>query len=334
MEEKRGRRIFITGGQGYLGQELIKRLIKSEDVELIVETDLKNGMGWQKEWNGKKIVHLGLSVLDWGLQKIMEDYQIDTVVHLAWAFNPRRDRRQQWNLDIQGSYTVFMCALYAGVTSYFYAGSSTAYGQFPREERPLKEEEWTNWVGNIFNKDEYQYSIDKAIEDKNCQERLAEFGGKMKIGWMRGAIVLGPDIPLDNVVAHVATAFGPFMFRVKGFNPAMQFVSQLDTANILYRATMERWTGPVNVSGDGVITFKRLIKKLGKIEIALPHWLLKAACKVLWKLHIRDIPPELLLLIMYPWLGDTARLKNVFKHQPVYSTADAVRELAKALKNK
>ena len=41
------------------------------------------------------------------------------------------------------------------------------------------------------------------------------------------------------------------MFQVKGCDPQMQFVSEEDMINVLYKATVEKWKGVVNVAGGG-----------------------------------------------------------------------------------
>lgn len=329
-EEKR--RIFMPGERGYLGTQLIKRLLADPRVELIIGADPKNEIRWEEA--GGRVVHLNMSVLDSHLVKVINDHQTDTVVPMTWAFNPRRDRKEQFTLDVVGIKNVFNSALRSGVAKHFvYPGSTTAYGQFsrPSGERALREEEFEYWVKNPLADDAYQYSIDKACADQLLQTWQKDYGDKINIFWMRGAIVLGPNIPLENVVAKMAQTFGPVMFRARGYNPPMQFVSEYDTVEILYRAIMEKWTGVVNVTGGGFVRYSEIIKILGKIEIPLPARMLKVVCGILWKLRRIDFPPGILGLIMYPWLGDNSKLKHHYHHEPWYSSVDAVKQLAERL---
>ena len=334
MSEKR--RILITGGRGYLSTLLISRLLSDYDnVELVVEIDPKNNYTWK--YRDDKVIHISGNLLDESLNlvKLLNDYRIDTVVHTAWAFNPRRDHKEQWELDIEGTRRAFVSALGStNVEHFVYLGSTTAYGQFPRETKLLKEEEYKSWTkcdGHTFNPREYQYSVDKSIVDEHFQRWTGRDGDLMNIFWIRGAIVLGPSIPLNNVVADMAQTFGPIMFRVAGYAPPMQFISEFDMTEILYRATMEKWSGALNVSGDGPVHYSEIVKLLGKKEIVLPQWILRPVCGLLWKFKLIPFPPNILNLIVYPWLGDNTKLKTVYGYIPRDSSSDAVLQLAKRL---
>lgn len=331
MQEQR--RILITGGRGYLASLLIKKLAENPDVDVIYDLDPRNERTWVE---GGKIFHCKGSVLDHGLSKFMRDNSTETCVHAAWAFNPRRNRREQYHLDVQGTRNLFECCLNSGtVKNLFYLGSTTAYGQFTRSATSsLKESDWRYWVNNSLEDDDYQYSIDKAVVDKDMQNWQKLYSKQINIGWIRGAIVLGPNISLENVVAKMALTFGPFMFQVWGYNPWMQFISEHDMTKILYRAVMEKWSGSVNVAGIGHIKYSAIIQELGKKKIVLPLWVLKPMCKLLWKLRAIDFPPEILKLIMYPWVGSIYKLRNEYKYEPWHSSVEAVQQLAQRLTTK
>lgn len=330
-EEKR--RILVTGGRGYLAELLIERLLDDPSVDAIVDIDPKN-----KYFRvDGKVTHLNLSILDCPLTKLLCYFKTDTVVHAAWDFNPRHDRKEQYELDVEGTRKVFCSALESGVVKNFiYLGSTTAYGQFPRKtgEKPLTEEEWGWWWENPLIDDAYQYSLDKAVVDKDFQFWSRLHGNPMNIFWIRGAIVLGPNIPLENVVSKMARTFGPFMFRARGYDPPMQFVSEWDITRILFWAIIEKWSGVVNVAGDGVVRYSEIIRLLGKKEIVLPAWLLKTVCAALWKLRLIDFPPEILKLIMYPWVGDILKLRHKFGYKTKHSSTSAVLQLKEALNKK
>lgn len=319
-------RVLVTGGEGYLGKQYIKKLVEDQRTELVVVVDPKN----KKDWKENKVVHLNFSVTNPDLINIILRFKINVVAHFAWQFNPTHYVEKQRFLDIEGTKNVLSSVTASGsVEQIIYTGSSTAYGQILQNDHPLKEEEWQDHF-ELRLATNYQYSKDKAEADFMFQNFKKENPG-IYCFWTRAAIVLGPNTP-NNIVSYVAKSpftFGKLMFSVNGFNPQMQFLSEYDMTEVLFRATMEKWTGPVNVSGEGVLLYSEVIEALGKKKIELPESFLKGLCLLGWNLRVGDrsflkFPPSLIETIQYPWVGDISCLKNEFHYTPKFSSLDAL----------
>lgn len=330
------RRIAVFGGRGYLGRELIEKLKNDPRAGAILEIDQQNEMTWAEDGG---VLHFKGNMLDprAELSKFFHCNSVDTVVLLAWWFNPTHKLKEQWRVNVDGTKNVVGACLDAGVKYIFYAGSSTAYGQLddPREES-LDEDDWPRRSDLRLNA-AYAYARQKANVDLffQCLQRyVSRSRPDFRAGWMRGSIVAGKNT--RNVVTEVAKAFGPFMFRARGCDPLMQFISERDMAEVLYLATMEKWVGPVNVAGTGTIRYSEVIKLLGKKEIVLPFWLLYVFCWLGWNIRIGErsllpFPPTILHLVSKPWVGKIRRLLREFKFKPQDSSTDAIRELSDGL---
>lgn len=348
-------RILVTGGEGYLGKQYIKNVVSDPRTELIVSIDPENRKvirqnpekakklfipgrkGFIDYWSEKRVIHLDFSVTDPGLFEVIFHFKINVVAHFAWWFNPTHFLEKQHWLDIAGTENVLYSAVTSGtVKQVIYTGSSTAYGQIPENIAPLKEEEWENHIQQRILTS-YPYSRHKALIDLMFQ-KFQESYPEIAFFWTRAAIVLGKNTP-HNIAAYIARSpftFGKFMFKVKGFDPPMQFLSEFDMTQILWRATMEKWTGPVNVAGEGTLPYSEVIKIFGRKQIELPPAVLRNLCRLGWNLRLGDksflkFPPSLIDLVQYPWVGDIGLLKNKYGYKPLYSSVDALMQFKSIL---
>lgn len=341
-------RILVTGGEGYLGRQYIKKMVNDRHTELIISIDPANRLKikqnpWKAKklsfpeqkrfidyWSEKRVIHLDFSVTDSDLIRIVDHFRINIVAHFAWWFNPTHFLEKQRWLDIAGTENVLYAAVNSStVEQVIYTGSSTAYGQIPENTAPLKEEEWTSHSRQRLAA-AYPYSRHKARIDLIFQ-RFQRFYPKIAFFWTRAAIVLGRNTP-HNIAAYVARSpftFGRFMFKVKGFDPPMQFLSEYDMIEILFLATVKKWTGPVNAAGEGTLPYSEVIRIFGREKIELPEAVLRRLCQLGWNLRIGDksflkFPPSLIDLIQYPWVGDIGLLQNKYDYKPLYSSVDAL----------
>lgn len=342
MEEKE--RICVTGSAGYLARRVIDRLKNYPKVELIlgIDTQYPEITRIEEPTDAQAVIVLKrLNMADPRLCQCFADYRITSVLHLGWWFNPTHRVKEQWKVNVLGSQNVIeACLKSETIKCLFYAGSTTAYGQLddPGEES-LSEEDWLRHAPLRLNAT-YPYSRQKAHVDlsfQNLHQFVTNNRQDFRVGWMRGAIVAGKNT--RNVVTDVAEAFGPVMFRAWRRDPLMQFISEHDMAEVLYRAVMQKWAGPVNVAGTGTIRYSEVIKLLGKKEVALPFWMLYAFCWLGWNIRWGDhgllrFPPSILHLVTKPWvvkIDAESRLIRKFNFRPQDSSADAILQLKEGL---
>jgi UDP-glucose 4-epimerase len=251
---------------------------------------------------------------------------INAGMHLAWQFDPLHDRRRERDVDVQGSLNFFRAAAAAGLKRVVYCGSTTAYvnPQNPTEAPWIGEETKTTGTPN------YLYSAHKAEVDRIAQDFM-ERRTDVQVTILRGAIVLGPHT--RNIVSKMVDwpwrGF-PWMFQVAGADPPMQFLSEEDMRDILFRAVMASPGGIFNGAGDGVLRYSEVVRAAGKRPWAMPAAVLYPVTNLLWKLRLSPFPAGILDMIRYPWVADTARLKSVFRSTPQHTTKEALELFLKA----
>ena len=211
---------------------------------------------------------------------------INAGVHLAWQSDPLHDARRQRDVDVQGSLNFFRAAAAAGLKCVVYCGSTAAYvnPQNPTEPPWLAEETKTNGTPN------YLYSSHKAEVDRIAQDFL-ERHPDVNVTILRGAMVLGPHT--QNIVARMVdwpwSSF-PWMFQVQGADPPLQFLSEEDMCEILFRAVTSGRGGIFNGAGDGVVRYSQVARARGKRPWPVPAAVLYPLIDLLWKLRAVTIP--------------------------------------------
>jgi len=328
--------VIVTGSEGYLMRQLIARLDDAPEVQKIIGIDIRE----KSEINLPKYQYVHADVTERHISYVVREWvpasDFLTVVHAAWTFNPTHDIARQDTVDIGGTINVSEMAVDLNASNFIYLGSTTAYAPLadnPAEPPFLWEDDYER-NKNRRQSTAYRYARNKAIADGYMQ-RFKERHPKMNVFWVRGAIVLGENT--RNIVTYVAESpftFGKFMFRVRGCDPPMQFLSEFDMAAILYRACInpEKWQGPVNAAGFGTVKYSEVIRALGRKPIVLPAWLLYPLAELLWRLRILKFPASLIDLIRYPWVGNTHKLRHLYHTR--YSSRDALEQFAQAVRQK
>ncbi|MGC8585439.1 MAG: NAD-dependent epimerase/dehydratase family protein [Thermoplasmata archaeon] len=125
----KNKRIFITGGAGFIGSNIVERL--ENDNEITVYDNLSTG---KKEWiDGKRVNFVLGDILDFeNLKKYMKGH--DIVIHLA--ANPDvklGEKNNKIDLDINfiGTYNVLESMRINDINGILFSSSSTVYGEAP-----------------------------------------------------------------------------------------------------------------------------------------------------------------------------------------------------------
>ena len=315
-------RLAITGSSGYLAHQLIERLGADPDVEFILGLDIRRGehrVECASEFLQYDITRRWIELRD-----LFSKHRINTALHLAWQFNPIHNRRRHRQVDVEGSAGLFQAAAAAGLKRVVYTSSTTAYTGKGNPETPLREEV------EVKGTPRYLYSRHKAEVDSMAQE-FARGHPEIRVLILRPCIVVGPHI--KNVVSAMTDwpwRRFPWMIRVAGADPPMQFLSEEDAGEILYRSLKSDLPGTINCAGEGVLRVTELMRRLGKRPLPLPAFVAYPLAGLLWHLRLLPFPAGALDMIRYPWVADTARLKNEMGYQPRLTSLEALETFAAA----
>ncbi len=299
-------RVAITGAAGYLGTELARRCSAAGHPVLGLDVRAP-GHRWPADAE-----FAPADVTDEGLAGTLAAFRPRTLVHLAWVFDPVHDIERERRVDVEGTRNTFAAAVHAEVKRIVYASSTTAYGIDPGRRRALHEDDPT--VPNPG----YPYGRFKA----EVELWLPEFRAAhphIELVVTRACVVLGPHA--GNVVTRFTD--WPVMFRVAGANPPLQFLHEEDAIDLMWWMLAEAPAETFNAAGAGVVSYKEVCRMAGRPCVSLPAAALSPLVGLGWTLRLLRFPRGFLDYIRYPWVADTARLRQL-GFEPRFSSRDAL----------
>lgn len=311
-----GHRILITGCSGYLAQGFIRACRDNPALEWIGGIDIhppRDLAGWQ---------YISMDVRNPDLADLLTEYHVDTLVHLAWIFNPTHHPRLEYEVDVLGSRNVLEAARTAGVDFLLYLSSTTAYGPRP-DNPPALPEDYPRRGHKTYLYSSYKAEVDTLFLEFMSQESTP------KIFMVRAPIVLGKGT--SNIVSEFITRL-PFLIQVRGFDPPMQFLHEEDVARLLVWAVNRRPTGVYNLSGHSTVRYSELIRQINKPCLKIPYGCLVMGLKITWSLRLLPFPPGMLDFIRYPWVADCSKFIKDYEFRPLYSSKEALNAYIKSLR--
>lgn len=308
-----GLRVFITGCSGYLAQTLIQACLKDPGVEWVGGIDVRaprDVQGWHFQ---------NLDIRSTETASVLEQNKVNTLVHMAWVFNPTHNPLREFEVDVLGSRNIVEAAAKARIPYMIYMSSTTAYG--PHQDNPPIFDESYPRRGHPG----YLYSKYKAEVDTIMLEFL-EKHPDFRMFMIRACIILGPHT--QNIVTKMTEM--PIMFGVSGYDPPMQFLHEEDLQRLLVWAVKNQPTGVYNVAGRDTIRYSRLVSCIRKKALWLPPGLIYPAQSLIWKLRMMPFPPSILDFIRYPWVADTKKFESAFDFAIKHTSEEALMAYARA----
>lgn len=298
--------IFITGSSGYLGEQLIRRLVKRDDVGCIVGIDRR-----PPDIRREKLIFHRADIRDQNLGKLMADYAIDTVMHLAFVVQPIRNRQQMHDIDYNGTRNVLYAAAAAGVNHFVATSSTLAYGAHPDNPERLTEDD------PLRGNERFPYGYYKAETDRLMQDFAARHE-EMRIAILRPCTVFGPGV--DNYISRML--FLPVTVAVSGANPPVQFIHESDFVDACLTAISKKAAGIFNLAGDGTVNVYEIAQIMNTRLIKVPPKVLYPVLELLWRLHAPGIEVNAGYLdyIRYPFVASNRKAKDQLGFYPKYDS--------------
>ncbi len=300
-------RYLITGGSGYIGTRLVRRLAERDETEGVTVADVRPPRAFTA-----KVAYEELDVRDRArTRRLVEHERPDALVHLAFVLNPIHDEHLMYEVDVGGTQHVLEAASEAGVGQVLVTSSTTAYGAFPDNPVPLTEDHPVRGVPD------FEYARDKAESDRLCQLWACQHPERtMTI--VRPCIVFGPNV--DNYIVRTFTD-QPF-FADLGSDPPIQFVHEDDVVDALVGLLDGPHDGPFNVTPDDWMTLSQCAELVGLRRVRLPYGPYRALAQGLWRLRRTETPAGNLHFVRYPWVASNERLRTALGWSPRHSSRD------------
>jgi dihydroflavonol-4-reductase len=214
-----GGKILVTGGTGFIGAYIIKKLVeknyfvrairRSNKLPFFISLDILNKVEWV---NG--------DVLDViSLNEAMQD--VDAVIHSAAVVSfDKKERKQMYNTNVDGTANVVNLSLENGIKKLVHISSISALGRTATGEKVDEEKKW------IVSKLNSHYGISK---NKAEMEVWRGMGEGLDAVIINPSTVLGFGNWHDSSCAIFKNSYKGFPWYTKGVNG---FVAVEDVAKI------------------------------------------------------------------------------------------------------
>ena len=194
------RRVFVTGATGFLGANLVTRLVKEQAAVVCLQRDAVQPNSFDLFGLRDKVTVVHGDVQDLSLlQRILNEYEIDSVFHLAaqaivGAAN--RSPISTFETNVRGTYMLLeACRLSPSVKRVVVASSDKAYGSTTtlpyREDFPLQ--------------GTFPYDVSKSCTDLLARSYALTYD--LPVVVTRSANIYGPgDINLSRIIPGTIVA--------------------------------------------------------------------------------------------------------------------------------
>lgn len=303
-------KILITGGSGFLGSAVVRRLAPHHDAvvaDLRAPTALPSGATWER-----------FDVTDAAVvNDVIASVNPEVVVHLASIVTPgkKSNRELEYSVDVDGTRHVLDACLAHGVRRVVVSSSGAAYGYHP--DNPA----WLSEGDPVRGNEEFAYSHHKRLVEEMLAE-LRRTHPELEQVVLRIGTILGDSV--DNQIT--ALFEWPVLLKVGGADSPFVFIWDEDVAAIIEHGTTGTASavcGITNVAGDGSMTIDEIAAALGKRAVSVPTAALKGVLGILKPLGLSAYGPEQTRFLQYRPVLDNERLRTVFGYVPAKTSREA-----------
>jgi UDP-glucose 4-epimerase len=302
-----GKKVFVTGGAGFIGLHVVKQLLEA-DYEVVIFDNMVRG---DRDEANKLATAGRVTVID---QDVRSGAAVraamqgsDLVVHLAAdSINKSQaDPYSSVDVNVVGSHNVFAAAADLGIERVVYASSASVYGD--PKKLPMQED------------DELSPITPYCIGKRTGEDLLAYYGRRSGLTWiaLRFFNVYGEG---QKMTAYYTSVINHFVARLKrGEAPvidgegkqSMDFIHVTDIARAIVLAlTSKESDVPVNV-GTGIDT---TVARLAEILIEA------VGVDVTPQFNPREV-------LVSRRAADTTRAREVLGFEPLVTVEDGMRRL-------
>jgi UDP-glucose 4-epimerase len=305
-------RIAITGASSFLGERFLRRLIRDGHGDDIVVIDVAEPSISEGVVHFRKI-DLTEPAADQAMLDQLKADGIETLVHMAFFTNPRRDTTNAHELESIGTLAVLAAAAAANVKNVVMRSFTFVYGaggQNPaliREDTPLPTRAALPWLRDKVEAEEHAASFAKRYPG-------------MAVRVLRFAPLLGP-----NVRTFYSRIFDRRLVpTLLGFDPLLQLLHPDDAEDALVKATFASVRGAFNIAPRGVLPLSTALHLSGKVAAPVPHPVAYLAVDALYGAGLVQAPSGFIDYVRYPCLADGDKARKQLDFDPRYSTRESL----------
>lgn len=299
--------VLVTGGTGYLGSLVVRRL--ADHAIATVSVDVREPRDPVAD-----VTYVTGDLRELDLAALMREHKVEEVAHLAAIVEPPRgmSEAELEDIEVGGTQRVLDACVAAGVGHLTVTSSGAAYGYRARNDGRLLTEDQP-----VTGSDAFAYSRHKAAVEALLARarRLHPDLGQLVL---RPGAILGADT--DNQITALFT--GRVVMTLAETDGPFTFIWDRDVAEIIVTGVLARRTGIYNLAGDGVMTLRDIAAVEGSRVVAVPATVVRAALGVMKRIGIGRYGPEQVEFLLHRPVLDNTRLRRDFPGLPTRTTRE------------
>lgn len=315
-------RVVVTGATGNLGTSVVEALAADPSIDEVV------GLARRRpDWSMPKVTFTEADIRSADLAEVFAS--ANTVVHLAWIFQPTHRPLTTWELNVLGSIRVFEAVAAAGVANLVYASSIGAYSPAPGRR---VDETWPThglptaaygrekaYLERYLDGFEPRHEATRVVRLRPC------FAFKRQSASEQRRIFAGPLLPRGIV--------RPGRLPVLPVPAGVQFqaIHTSDVAEAFRLAVGSDVRGAFNVAAEPVIDRTVLGELLQTRPVRVPAAPVKAALAAAWRLRVAPAGGALFDLLLGLPILNTDRARRELGWAPRHTGVEALREMLAGL---
>ncbi|MEO7261110.1 MAG: NAD-dependent epimerase/dehydratase family protein [Jatrophihabitantaceae bacterium] len=320
-------RIAITGASGNIGTALLRRLAATGEHEVVgLARRVPDGGA---PYSGASWHSVDLAEADAAARLAPAFAGVDTVVHLAWAFQPSHNLDYLHRLGVGGTAAVLQTAQAAGVRHLIHMSSVGAYSRAPG--RRVEESAAREGIPSL------AYSQHKAEAERllDAYQRTAGESA-MLVSRLRPGFVVQPDAA-SALLRYGLPGFVPA--RIVTLLPILPLDRKLsiplvhsdDLADGVVRVIERRAAGAFNFAAEPPVTRDDIAAALGARPVQLPAKVLSLLAGLGWHARLQALDPGWIDLAFSVPLLDTSRARTELGWTPAIDSRAALRMTIQAM---
>jgi UDP-glucose 4-epimerase len=307
-------RIALTGASSFIGSHLLRRLVQQRGPGAVVVLDVAHPPAGVRGVR-VRLVDLTLPAADGKLVDILQQEDVNTLVHAAFHTDPRRDTAYSHELESIGTLHVLAACAAAGVAHVVQRSFTAVYGArgqnptFLTEEHPPRPNEGFSWIRDKHEAEQHALAFARRYP-------------KMTVTLLRLAPLIGPGL-FTFYTRVFAKRVVPV---VMGYDPLLQFLHP-DDALAAFEAALERRRGGVfNVVPRDGVSLLTALHLAEKVTVAVPHPLAYALADLMWAAGLGEAPGGFIDYVRFSCLADGEKARRELGFEARHGSREALRD--------
>lgn len=300
------RRILVSGAATWTGGQLVRRLEKQPDVEVLAVDEIEPKVEFNSEVHEFQLDQTEFA-------HFVLDARPDAVVHLQTVDRtPLLGGRRAHEEAVVGAQALFGAIQRCDrVTQVVVKSDFSVYGMGPRSPSVVAEDAELGDSRSRYAKDL------RALEEYIITTARKRSDTVFTV--LRFAPIFGSSIgnPLSRYLRL------PLVPTRLGYDPRLQFVSEYDAIRAIEHALDNPVSGTYNIAASGQLYLSRVLRLGNRLAQPLPRRAYDVAVKGMTRANLH-LPPHVKRLVHHGLITDTHRMKTELGFQPANNMRQTV----------